>query len=71
MIIFPFKTTEYTIGEIKPNNTEYNTSHLVNDYRSQPAYTTIEIGSVPQKIKVILTYKDCGFKIGKSINCLN
>ena len=71
MIIFPFKTTEYTIGEIKPNNVEYNTSHFVNDYWSQPAYTTIKIGSIPQEIKVILSYKDCGFKIGKSINCLN
>ena len=71
MIIFPFKTTEYTIGEIKPNNIEYNTSHFVNDYLSQPAYTTIKIGNVPQEIKVILSYKDCGFKIGKSINCLN
>ena len=37
----------------------------------QPAYTTIKIGSIPQEIKVILAYKDCGFKIGKSINCLN
>ena len=71
MIIFPFKTIENTTGEIKPNNKEYNTSLFVNDYFSQPAYTTIKIGSVPQEVKVILSYNDCGFKIGKSINCLN
>ena len=71
MIIFPFKTIENTTGEIKPNNKEYNTSLFVNDYFSQPAYITIKIGSVPQEVKVILSYNDCGFKIGKSINCLN
>ena len=71
MIIFPFKTTENTKGEIKQNNIKYNTSHFVNDYWSQPAYTTIKIGSVPQEVKVILSYNDCGFKIGKSTNCLN
>ena len=71
MIIFPFKTTENTTGEIKQNNIKYNTSHFVNDYWSQPAYTTIKIGSVPQEVKVILSYNDCGFKIGKSTNCLN
>ena len=71
MIIFPFKTTEYTTGEIKPNNKEYNTSLFVHDYFSQPVYTTIKIGSVPQEVKVILSYNDCGFKIGKSINCLD
>ena len=63
MIIFPFKTTENTTGEIKPNNIEYNTSHFVNDYWFQPAYTTIKIGSVPQEVKVILSYNDCGFKL--------
>jgi len=71
MIIFPFKTTENTTGEIKPNNIKYNTSHFVNDYWSQPAYTSIKIGSIPQEVKVILSYNDCGFKIGKSTNCLN
>ena len=71
MIIFPFKTIEYTTGEIKPNKIEYNISHFVNDYWYQPAYTTIKMGSVPQEVKVLLTFNDCGFKIGKSINCLN
>lgn len=72
MIVFPFKTaTENTIVEIDSSSIEYNTTHFVNDYWSQPAYTTIKIGSVPQEVKVILTYNDCGFKIGKSNNCLN
>lgn len=70
MVVFPFKTTDLITGDIKPSQIEYNTSHFVNDYYSQPAYTTIKIGSVPQEVKVILTYNDCGFKIGKSINCL-
>lgn len=72
MIVFPFKTaTEDSTMEIKPSSIEYNTTHFVNDYWSQPAYTTIKIGSAPQEVKVILTYNDCGFKIGKSSNCLN
>lgn len=71
MIVFPFKTAkEDTISEIESSSKEYNTSHFVNDYWSQPAYTTIKIGSSPQEVKVILTYNDCGFKIGKSSNCL-
>ena len=72
MIVFPFKTaTEDTTGEIEPSSIEYNTTHYVNDHWSQPAYTTIKIGSEPQEVKVILTYNDCGFKIGQSIKCLN
>ena len=72
MIVFPFKTaTEDSTGEINSSSIEYNTTHFVNDYWSQPAYTTIKIGSVPQEVKVILTYNDCGFKIGQSNNCLN
>ena len=56
MIVFPFKTaTEDTTGEIEPSSIEYNTTHYVNDHWSQPAYTTIKIGSEPQEVKVILT----------------
>lgn len=72
MIVFPFKTAkEDSTWDIESSSIEYNTTHFVNDYWSQPAYTTIKIGSVPQEVKVILTYNDCGFKIGQSNNCLN
>ena len=31
----------------------------------------MKIGNSPQEIKVILTYQDCGFKIGKAKKCVN
>ena len=67
MIIFPFKTALNTIDS---DDIEYNTTDFANDYYSQPAYTTIKIGNPSQEIKVLLSYNDCGFKIGKSSNCI-
>lgn len=67
MIIFPFKTALNTIDS---DDIEYNTTDFANDYYSQPAYTTIKIGNPSQEIKVLLSYNDCGFKIGKSFNCI-
>ena len=67
MIIFPFKTALNTIDS---DDIEYNTTDYANDYYSQPAYTKIKIGNPSQEIKVLLSYNDCGFKIGKSFNCI-
>ena len=71
MIIFPFETTFYNKNEsINQNTTEYDTTSFVDDYYYQPAYTTIKIGNPPQNIKFLLSYNDCGFKIGKNNRCI-
>jgi len=72
IIVFPFKTIKKNQNEyINPEKEEYNYTHFMNDYFKQLNYITIKIGSSPQEIKSILTYQDCGFKIGKSQKCLN
>lgn len=72
MIIFPFKTTLYFKNkEIDQNNIKYDTDSFINDNYFQPLYTTIKIGNPPQNIKFLLSYNDCGFKIGKCNKCIN
>ena len=70
MIVFPFKTIKNNINEIDQTSEEYNTTHFVKDYWSLPSYSIIKIGEPPQEVKVLLTYNDCGFKIGKSDKCV-
>ena len=68
MIIFPFKTA---LNNIESDNIDYNLTNFLNDYNSQPAYITLKIGNPSQEVNVLLTYNDCGFKIGKAKNCIN
>ena len=71
MIIFPFKTVIYNKNKfLNRNKREYNTTSFIDDNYFQPAYTTIKIGNPPQEIKFLLSYNDCGFKIGKGNNCI-
>ena len=70
MIIFPFKTAIYNKGELNQNNIEYNTTHYVIDNSFQPAFISLKLGNPPQELKVLLSYNDCGFKIGKSYKCI-
>ena len=71
MIIFPFETALYNKNAfINQNTIEYNTSSFVDDYYYQPAYATIKIGNPPQIIKFLLSYNDCGFKVGKNNKCI-
>ena len=72
MIVYPFKTAYVSKnGGIDKNSKEYNSEHFMNDYYDRLLYTTMKIGNSPQEIKVILTYQDCGFKIGKAKKCVN
>ena len=72
MIVYPFKTAYVNKnGEINQDSKEYNYVHFMNDYYDRLLYTTMKIGNSPQEIKVILTYQDCGFKIGKANKCVN
>jgi len=71
MIVYPFKTAYVNKnGEINQDSKEYNYVHFMNDYYDRLLYTTMKIGNSPQEIKVILTYQDCGFKIGKAKKCI-
>ena len=71
MLVFPFKTAIYNINpEINQNSTEYNATNYIKDNYYQPAYATIKIGNPPQDIKVLLSYNDCGFKVGKDAKCI-
>ena len=67
MIIFPFKTV---LNNINSDNIDYNSTNYANDYFSQPAYITLKIGNPSQEVKFLLTYNDCGFKIGKTKKCI-
>ena len=72
IIVFPFKTiNEGKNMGINQEKEEYNYTHFMNDYFKQLNYVSIKIGSPPQEVKVLLTYQDCGFKLGKSTNCIN
>ena len=68
MIVFPFKTV---LNNINSDNIDYNSTNYANDYFSQPAYITLKIGNPSQEVKFLLTYDDCGFKIGKTNKCIN
>lgn len=71
MIIFPFKTVIFNNNdEVNQDNIEYNTTHYVNDSFYQPSYITLKIGNPPQDLKALLSYKECGFQIGKSNKCI-
>ena len=72
LVVFPFKPAYVNKnGDIDQTKKEYNYTHFMNDYFESFPYTTIEIGNPSQKIKVILTYEDCGFKVGKAKYCVN
>ena len=71
LVVFPFKDAYVNKnGEIDQNNVEYNYMHFMNDNYERLLYTTLEIGNPSQKIKVMLTYQDCGFKIGLAKKCI-
>ena len=71
MLVLPFKTAYINKnGNIDKNSKEYNSTHFMNDYFETLLYTSIKIGNPPQEVKVLLTYQDCGFKIGKANKCL-
>lgn len=71
MLVFPFKTAIYNKkDEINQNSIEYNRTNFIEDNLYQPAYTTIKIGNPPKDIKILLSYNDCGFKVGKDIRCI-
>ena len=71
IIVFPFKAAYVNKnGDIDQTKKEYNYTHFMNDYYERLLYTTLEIGNPPQKVKVILTYQDCGFKIGLAKRCI-
>ena len=72
MIVLPFKTVHVNKnGQINQDSKEYNSTHFMNDFFNASLYTTLEMGNPPQKIKVILSYQDCGFKIGNAKNCID
>ena len=72
MLIFPFKIAiNNKNSEINQNNIEYNTTNYIKDNHYQPACSTIKIGNPPQDIKILLSYNDCGFKIGKDAKCFH
>jgi len=72
VIVYPFKTAYMNKnGEIDKDSKEYNATHFLNDYYNRLLYIKLEIGNPPQEIKAILTYDDCGFKIGKANKCIN
>ena len=72
MIVLPFKTVYVNKnGQINQDSKEYNSTHFMNDFFNASLYTTLEMGNPPQKIKVILSYQDCGFKIGNAKRCIN
>ena len=71
MIIFPFRTAIYNSDEaITQKDKEYNISNYILDNYYQPNYISIKIGNPPQEIKVLLTFNDCGFKVGKANKCI-
>ena len=71
MLVFPFKTAIYNKNpEINQNSIDYNITNYVEDNHYQPAYAIIKMGNPPQEIKVLLSYNDCGFKVGKDIKCI-
>ena len=72
MIVFPFKPAyENKNGNINKENEEYNSTHFLNDYFNRELYITIKIGNPSQEVKVLLSSKVCGFKIGKTTHCIN
>ena len=72
IIVLPFKTSYVNRnGNIDQNSKEYNATHFMNDYFKTLLYTTIEMGNPSQKIKVLVTYEDCGYKIGLAKKCIN
>ena len=71
MIVFPFKPAyENKNGNINKESDEYNSTHFLNDYFNRELYITIKIGNPSQKVKVLLSSKVCGFKIGKTTHCI-
>ena len=72
IVVLPFKTSYVNKnGKIDQNSKEYNSTHFMNDYFIRLLYTTIEMGNPPQEIKVLITYEDCGYKIGLAKKCIN
>lgn len=71
MLIFPFKEVIYNKNsEINQNNLEYNSTHYLEDNYYQPVYSTIKIGNPSQDLKVLISYTECGFKVGKDKKCI-
>ena len=72
MIVFPFKPAyEKKNGNIEKESEEFNSTHFLNDYFNRELYISIKIGNPPQEVKVLLSSKVCGFKIGKTTHCIN
>ena len=72
MIVFPFKPAyENKNGNINKESEEYNSTHFLNDYFNRVLYIIIKIGNPSQEVKVLLSSKVCGFKIGKTTHCIN
>ena len=72
MIVFPFKPAyENKNGNINKESDEYNSTHFLNDYFNRVLYIIIKIGNPSQEVKVLLSSKVCGFKIGKTTHCIN
>ena len=71
MIVFPFKhVNEGKNKGITINDKEYNGTNYAIDYFSSQLYIEMDLGNPPQTVKVLLSGEDCGFKIGKSKNCV-
>lgn len=71
MVVLPFKTSYVNRnGNIDQNSKEYNSTHFMNDYFIRLLYTTIKMGNPEQEIKVLITYEDCGYKIGLAKRCI-
>ena len=71
MIVFPFKTTYVNKnGKIDQNNQESISTHFMNDFYDRELYTTLELGNPAQQIKLMLTFDDCGFKVGRAKKCI-
>ena len=72
IVVLPFKTSYVKRnGNIDKNSKEYNATHFMNDYFKTLLYTTIKMGNPSQEIKVLVTYEDCGYKIGLAKKCIN
>ena len=71
IVVFPFKTILKDKNEgINEDSKDYNSTHFMNDYFTRLNYIPMKIGNPPQEVNILLTYQDCGFKIGKAKKCI-
>ena len=71
MMVFPFKHVyEWKSQGLTINDKEYNGTNYAIDFFTSQLYIEMDLGNLPQTVKVLLSGDSCAFKIGKSKYCV-